>query len=249
MLVIHLEQWESHNIASTRITIHIITYIRIRFNDICLKQCHKRVNAVSFGPLGYGPRIFLQQVWDMMSQNIASADSPGRSWFWPRVSIWYNSLLNVNIVPKYSGSDLFTNLYQDFIYWTSNIFVTFSISSSLNNGSVWALYLLFVIMRRARFCSLNILFHSRPQHVIPNCRWDKIKKSYVSFMAENGRYLFSLFIIPSVREILLAIFEECELQFINSFMVKPRKLKHETRSIFLSLICRSGISSFAITLW
>ena len=171
------------------------------------------------------------------------------SWFWPRVSIWYNSLLNVNIVPKYSGSDLFTNLYQNFIHWTSNIFLTFSISSSLNNGSVWALYLLFVIMRRARFCSLNILFHSKPQHVIPNCRWDKIKESYMSFMAENGRYLFSLFIIPSVREILLAIFAECELQFINSFMVKPRKLKHETRSIILSLICRSGISSFAITLW
>ena len=83
------------------------------------------------------------------------------SWFWPRVSIWYNSLLNVNIVPKYSGSDLFTNLYQNFIHWTSNISLTFSISSSLNNGSVWALYLLFVIMRRARFCSLNILFHSR----------------------------------------------------------------------------------------
>ena len=55
------------------------------------------------------------------------------SWFWPRVSIWYNSLLNVNTVSKYSGSDLFTNLYQNFIHWTSNTFLTFSISSSLNN--------------------------------------------------------------------------------------------------------------------
>ena len=36
----------------------------------------------------------------------------------------------------------------------------------------------------------------------------------MSFKAENGRYLFSLFIIPNVREILLAIFAECELQFI-----------------------------------
>ena len=171
------------------------------------------------------------------------------SWFWPRVSIWYNSLLNVNIVPKYSGSDLFTNLYQNFIHWTSNISLTFSISSSLNNGSGWALYLLFVIMRRARFCSLNILFHSKPQHVIPNCRWGKIKEPYMSFKAENGRYLFSLFIIPNVREILLAIFAECELQFMNSFIVKPKKLKHGTRSIFLSLIIKSGKSSFAITLW
>ena len=104
-------------------------------------------------------------------------------------------------------------------------------------------------MRRARFCSLNILFHSKPQHVIPNCRWDKIKESYMSFMAENGRYLFNLFIIPNVREILFAILAECVLQFINSLMVEPRKLKHETRSICLSLIFRSGISSFAITLW
>ena len=136
-----------------------------------------------------------------------------RSWFWPHVSIWYNILLNVNIVPKYSGSDLFTNLYQNFIHWTSNISLTFSISSSFNNGSVWALYLLFV-MRRARFYSWNILFHSNPQNVIPNCRWDKIKESYMSFKAENGRYLFSLFIIPNVREILLAIFAECELQFM-----------------------------------
>ena len=68
-------------------------------------------------------------------------------------------------------------------------------------------------------------------------RWDKIQESYMRSKAENGRYLFSLFIIPRVGEIPLAIFAECELQFINLFMVKPRKLKHETRSIFLSIIC------------
>ena len=164
------------------------------------------------------------------------------SWFWPRVSILYHSLWNVNIVPKYSRSDLFTNLYQNFIHWTSNISLTISNSSSLNNGSVWALYLLFVIMRRARFCSLNILCHSKPQHVIPSCRWDKIKESYMSFKAENGRYIFIL-------TFFLTIFAECELQFMNSFIVKPRKLKHETRSIFLSLIIKSGISSFVITFW
>ena len=64
----------------------------------------------------------------------------------------------------------------------------------------------------------------------------------MSLMAENGRYLFSLLSIPNVRYILLTIFAECELQFMNSFIVKPRKLKHETRSIFLSLIIKSGIS-------
>ena len=68
-------------------------------------------------------------------------------------------------------------------------------------------------------------------------------------MAENGRYLFSLVILPNVREILSVILAEWELQIINSLMVKPRKLKHETRSISLSLIFRSWMSSFAITLW
>ena len=185
----------------------------------------KRFNAVSVGPLGYGPRIFLQQVWDMMSQNITSTDSPGKK-----------------------QMELLTNSYQNFIHWTSNIFLTFSISSSLSNGSLSVLYLLFVIVRRARFCSLNILFNSKPHHVIPNSGWDNIKESYMSFLAENWRYLFSLFITPCVREFPLVIVVECELQFINSSIVKPRKLKHETRPIFLSLICKSGIASFNITL-
>ena len=41
-------------------------------------------------------------------------------------------------------------------------------------------------------------------------------------MAENGRYLFNLFIIPNVREILFAILAECVLQLINSLMVKTQ---------------------------
>ena len=151
-------------------------------------------------------------------------------------------------MPKYSGSDLFTSLYQNFIRWTLNISLTFSISSSLNNGSVWALCLLFVIRRRTRFCCLNIIFHSKPQHVIPSCRWDKIKESYMSYKWK-WKISLSLFIIPNVREILLAIFVEYELQFMNSFILKPRILKHETRSSFLVLIIKSGKSSFAITLW
>ena len=122
------------------------------------------------------------------------------SWFWARVSIWYNPLLNVNIVPKYSGSDLFKSLYQNSIRWTLNISLTFSISSSLNNGSVWALCLLFVIMRRARFWSLNIIVHSKPQHVIPSCIWDKIKESYMSYKWK-WKISLSLFIIPNVRHI------------------------------------------------
>ena len=51
---------------------------------------------------------------------------------------------------------------------------------------------------------------------------------------EDISLAYSLF--PMYEKNLLAIFAECELQFSNSFIVKPRKLKHETCSIFLSLI-------------
>ena len=56
------------------------------------------------------------------------------------------------------------------------------------------------------------------------------------------RYLLSLFITPRVRGILLAIFEVCALQLINSFIVSPRKLNVVTFSIFVSQIIKSGIS-------
>ena len=47
-------------------------------------------NVVSVGPLGYGPRIFLQQVWDVMSQNIASADSPVRKQMELVLTTWFD---------------------------------------------------------------------------------------------------------------------------------------------------------------
>ena len=86
---------------------------------------------------------------------------------------------------------------------------TFSRCNSLKSGSVWALYLLLVIIRRARFCNFDMRSHSKPQFVIPNWRCEKINESYINFIAEMGKYRFSLFITPSVREILLAIFSVC----------------------------------------
>ena len=53
-------------------------------------------------------------------------------------------------------------------------------------------------------------------------------------MTEIGRYLLSLFITPKVRDILLAIFEVCALQLINSFIVSPRKLNVVTLSTLLA---------------
>ena len=129
-----------------------------------------------------------------------------------------------------------------------NISLTFSIFRCLNNGSVWASYLLFVFMWRARFCSLNIL----PQHVMPNCWWNKTKVQYMSSMVQNWRYRFhlaDLFMISNVPDILLAVSAELELEFINSFIPKPGKLKHEIRSICSSFTFKSEISSFSIRLF
>ena len=44
------------------------------------------------------------------------------------------------------------------------------------------------------------------------------------FNADSGKYRFKQFITPRVRQILLAIFMECDPQFMNSFIVIPRKL-------------------------
>ena len=41
--------------------------------------------------------------------------------------------------------------------------------------------------------------------------------------ADNGKYRFKQFITPRGRQILLAIFTECDPQFMNSFIVIPRK--------------------------
>ena len=59
-----------------------------------------------------------------------------------------------------------------------------------------------------------------------------VNESYINFMAEMGKYRFSLFITPSVREILLAFFVR-EFQFIYSLTVNPRKLNSVTRSIWV----------------
>ena len=61
-------------------------------------------------------------------------------------------------------------------------------------------------------------------------------------MTVIDRYLLSLFITPSVRDILLAIFEVCVLQLMNSYIVIPRKLNVVTLSILVSQIIKSGIS-------
>ena len=134
------------------------------------------------------------------------------------------------------------------MHWMSNIPSSFNNFRSLNIGSVWALYLLLVIILRARFCNLNNLLFSKPQHVIPNCKCERMRESYINFMTEIGRYLLSLFITPRVRDILLAIFDVCAFQLMYSFFVIPQKLNVLTLSIFVSQIIKFGISFAEITL-
>ena len=62
------------------------------------------------------------------------------------------------------------------------------------------------------------------------------------FNADNSKYHFKQFITPRVRQILLAIFTECDPQILNSFIVIPRKLISVTLSIAVLLISSCGIS-------
>ena len=126
------------------------------------------------------------------------------------------------------------------------VIVNYCYCYCLGSGSVWALYLLFVKIRRARFCNFDMRSNSKPQFVIPNWRCERINESYINLFAEKGNYRFSLFITPSLREILLAIFWTCEFQFIYSFTVRPRKLNSVTRSNKVLFITKHGIS-FSVT--
>ena len=69
------------------------------------------------------------------------------------------------------------------------------------------------------------------------------------FNADNGKYRFKQFITPRVRQILFAIFTECDSQFMNSFIVISRKMNSVTLSIGVLLISSCGISVSVMTFW
>ena len=123
---------------------------------------------------------------------------------------------------------LFVNLFK---HWMSNIPSSFNNFRTLNRGSVWAFYLLLVIILGARFSNLNNLLRSKRQHVILNCKCARMRESYINYMTEIGRYLLSLFITPRVRyficnfrcmRIPINVFIYCDAQKIkrcNSFYI------------------------------
>ena len=120
------------------------------------------------------------------------------------------------------------NLYHDFKRCTPNMSLTFNSSRSLNDKSVWAFYLLFIIIYWACFCNLNIPSYLKPQHSISNCKWESASESCIDFIENRGRYLLSWFIMPSIWEILFTFFYEYELHFMKSFIVKPKEINFQS---------------------
>ena len=123
--------------------------------------------------------------------------------------------------------------------------------SVFNNGSVWALYLLHVIIRTALFCSLNILSDLKPHDNMQYCRWGRIKLLYKIFNIFWGKHRFNLHIIPSDLDILFDIFWTCPFHVKCWSIVKPKKSKSVTRSIICSFKFSCGIrfSMFRCLWW
>ena len=123
--------------------------------------------------------------------------------------------------------------------------------SIFNNGSVWALYLLHVIIRTALFCSLNILSDLKPHDNMQYCRWGRIKLLYKTFNIFWGKNRFNLHIIPSDLDILFEIFCKCPFHVKCWSIVKPKKSKSVTRSIICSFKFNCGIrfSMFRCLCW
>ena len=81
----------------------------------------------------------------------------------------------------------------------------------------------------ALFCNLDILAQLHPHTVMPKKRCVCISELYISFMIACGKHFLSLFITPSVLDILFDNLFICGDQSMFSFMVTPRKLKSLTR--------------------
>ena len=123
--------------------------------------------------------------------------------------------------------------------------------STFNNGSVWALYLLYVIIRTALFYSLKSLSDLKPRVNMQYCRWGRIKLLYRILNTCWGKKRFNLHIIPSDHYISFDIFCTCSFHVKCWLIVKPKKLNSVTRSIFCSFNFNCGIrfSMFRCLWW
>ena len=113
--------------------------------------------------------------------------------------------------------------------------------SVFNNGSVWALYLLHMIILTALFCSLKNLSDLKPHDNMQYCRWGRIKLLYRIINTCWGRKRFNLHIIPSDLDILFDIFCTCSFHVKCWSIVKPKKLNSVTCWIICSFNFNCGI--------
>ena len=123
--------------------------------------------------------------------------------------------------------------------------------SVCNNGSVWVLYLLHVIIRTALFCSLNILSDLNPMTICSIVDGAELS-CYIRFSIYfGGKNRFSWHIIPSDLDILFDVFCTCPFHVKCWSIVKPKKLKSVTRSIICSFkfSCGTRFSMFRCLWW
>ena len=138
---------------------------------------NKSINTVSVAFSQNINRSFLKKFCHIMLQNQTRPTGSSRPnephWFIGSKWRLLRHLVSIswNVQWKNFGSNPLLNLYQNFMHWTSNISLTLSNFGYLNKGSVCALYLLKVIIRMDSFCNLIIPLVSKPQQVIPNCKW------------------------------------------------------------------------------
>ena len=136
---------------------------------------------------------------------------------------------------------LFLYLWNSFKTLNSNRSFSLSKFNFLKMGSVWELYLLFDMIRTARFCSLSRRPGLKPQDNIEYCKWGIIIKLYSIRRKCVGKKFFKRHMIPNVLAILFEIFWMWGFQLRCSSIVSPRKLNSMTLSIGSKFIFSVGI--------
>ena len=128
----------------------------------------------------------------------------------------------------------FFKLYTDFKQLRSKRPLIGSNSNCLNNGSVWALYVLIEMILMNLFWIFMNRWHSNPHAKIPYVKRDWTILQYSVRNIYSGKNLFNLLSTPENFFNLLATISIWFFQDICSFKFNPRKLKFWTLSMLMS---------------
>ena len=164
---------------------------------------------------------------------------------------WMEDLCIHLMVKKWHGRLPFLKLYTNFKQFRSKRPLIGSNSNCLNNGSVWALYVLIEIILMNLFWIFMNRWHSNPHAKIPYVKRDWTILQYSVRNIYSGKNLFNLLSTPENFFNLLATISIWFFQDICSFKFNPRKLKFWTLSMLMSLIFSSGRRPpiFLLTAW